>query len=274
VLAAREALVNRGGMPLAPRFGRLPIPLLLLVVAFGCRLHAQVTETPQTIEPGKFLLKVDALSLGLNPDSSASNQVRALGVGWALISAGITKDIDFELGTQLFVQDTYLKDNTNQTQSGIGEFTLRSKWTFWRDAASDESAALIPYVNLPNHSQVGGNGHTEGGLILPWATQISPGVTAGAMAEWDELRNVANTRYDTRLYTSAVIQAEVLGKLGAYAEATLATSTAGSASTWGSLNAGATLAASGNFQWDFEVGRVLGPSARSWVQTLRFRWKL
>jgi hypothetical protein len=259
-------------MPLSPW---LRLSLLLLGVAGSTlRLGAQVTETPQTIEPGKFLLRVDAISVGLNPDSSAANEVRALGVGWALISGGITQDVDFELGTQLFIQDTYQQGAANQTHSGIGEFTLRSKWTFWRDPSGDESAALIPYINLPTRSQVGGNGHTEGGLILPWAMKIGPGVTAGAMAEWDELRNVANTRYDARLYTSAVLSAEILGKLSGYGEATFATSTAGTSSTWGTLNGGATLAVSDNFQWDFEIGRVLGPSARAWVETLRFRWKL
>ena len=72
----------------------------------------------------------------------------------------------------------------------------------------------------------------------------------------------------------AVLQAKLAGKLGAYGEVTLATSTAGSATTWGTLNAGATLSVSSNFQWDFEVGRVLGPTAQSWVETLRFRWKI
>jgi hypothetical protein len=259
--------------PLPPRLIRSCL-LLLVAAAGGVRLAAQVTETPDTIPPGQFLLRVDAISAGLDPNSPAPNQARALGVAWPLLAGGITQDVDFEFGTQFFVQDTADLLGDNKTHSGIGEFTLRSKWTFWRDSDSQQAAALIPYVNLPTRSQVAGNGHTEGGLILPWAVQINPDVTAGAMAEMDELRNVANTRYETRLYASGVLQAKIAGKLGAYGEVTLATSTAGSATTWGTLNAGATLSASSNFQWDFEVGRVLGPTAQSWVETLRFRWKI
>lgn len=251
------------------------ILLCLLLGAFGLRLAGQVTETPQTIAPGKFLLRVDALSLGLDPDSPAPNEYRALGVGWALLSGGITNNLDFEVGTQVFVQDTYDQGaGANQTHSGIGDLSLRTKWTFWRDSTLDQAAAIIPYVNLPTHSEVGGDGHAEGGLILPWSMKMGPGLNGGAMAEIDELRNAANTRYDTRLYFSGVLQFDILGKLGGYTEATLATSTAGSSSSYGTLNAGATLSISSNFQWDYEIGKVLGPSASAWVQTLRFRWKL
>ena len=189
-----------------------------------------MTETPQTIDPGKFLLRVNALSLGVNPDSSAPNQYRALGLGWALLSAGITKDLDIETGTQIFVQDTYQYKGLNQTHSGIGDLSLRSKWTFWRGADYDEAAAVIPYVNLPINSTVTGNGMAEGGLIVPWSMQMGTAVKAGAMAEWDEVRNIANTRYETRLSGSGVLQFDVVGIVGVYGEATLATSTEGSSS--------------------------------------------
>ena len=48
--------------------------------------------------------------------------------------------------------------------------------------------------------------------------KMGPGLNAGAMAEVDELRNAANTRYDTRLYFSGVLQFDILGKLGGYAK--------------------------------------------------------
>jgi hypothetical protein len=145
---------------------------------------------------------------------------------------------------------------------------------FWQSSGQTDSLALIPYVTLPTRNQVGGSSHTEGGLIIPWETQLAPGLKAAAMAEVDELRNVADTRYDTRLYGSGLLQFNLLGKLGVYGEATFGSSTGGSSSSWGTLNAGATLSASNNFQWDYEIGRLIGPSATQWTQTLRFRWKL
>ena len=98
---------------------------------------------------------------------------------------------------------------------------LHSKWTFWNDPASGGAAAIIPYVVLPTNSSAVGDDSTEGGLILPWSMDIAAGTKAGAMFEWDELRNLANTRYDTRWYGSAYIKWALGEKFGAYAETTL-----------------------------------------------------
>jgi hypothetical protein len=51
-----------------------------------------------------------------------------------------------------------------------------------------------------------GNDSLEYGLIVPWSMDVAAGTKAGAMVEWDELRNEANTRYDTRWYGSAYMK--------------------------------------------------------------------
>src|SRR5580658_4225197 len=245
----------------------------LLAVACATRLRAQVTEFPQTIEPGGVLVRMDAISLGIQPDTSAPNQYRALGLGTTLVSAGITSTVDVEVGTQLFIRDTYSTGGEDHTESGIGDVLLQPKWTFWKEPSSGQEAAIIPYILLPTDSSAVGNDSLEYGLIVPWSINVAPGVTAGAMAEWDELRNVANTRYETRLYGSAYMKWDIQGKLAAYAEATLSDSTAGS-SFAGTMGAGATLSASKDFQWDFEASKVLGPGRNSWTEVIRFRWKI
>lgn len=262
-------------MPLVHRLPPArPLPFLLLALALAGRLPAQVTETPQTIEPGKVLVRMDAISLGIKPDSSEPNAYRALAVGSTVVSAGLTDSLDLEVGAQLFLRDTLQLQHSNRTQDGIGDVTFRSKWTFWRDPAQSQAAAVIPYVKIPTNSNGVGNNFTEGGIIVPWARKFGLGSSAGAMLEWDVARNAANTRYDSRWYTSGFLQWDLFGKLGAYAESTLSVSTAGTSSFSGTVNGGATLSISKNFQWDYEIGRVLGASASAWVQTLRFRWKL
>jgi Putative MetA-pathway of phenol degradation len=249
-------------------------PVMLAALALAPGLRAQVTETPKTIEPGSVLIRMDAISLGIQPDTSAPNQYKTLALGTTIVSAGITDSLDFEVGTQLFLRDTFSTSGQDETHSGIGDVSLRSKWAFWRDPSSNEEAAVIPYVMLPTHSSAVGNNSVQGGIILPWAREIAAGLKAGAMIEWDELRNVSNTRYDTRWYGSAVVQWDLGGKIGAYAEATLSASTAGSSSYTGTVGGGATLSVSRNFQWDYEISRVLGPGRNQWAQELRFRWKI
>jgi hypothetical protein len=247
---------------------------LLLALAFAPLLRSQVTETTQTIEPGGILLRVDAISLGINPDTSAPNQYKALALGTTILSAGLSNTVDLEFGTQFFLRDTFSQSGTDQTESGIGDVMIRPKWTFWRDPSSGQAAAIIPFVTLPTNSKAVGNDSVEGGVILPWSMDIAAGTKAAAMFEWDELRNVANTRYDTRWYGSAYLKWQLGTTLSAYAETTLSDSTAGSSTFAGTVGGGATLAVSHAFEWDLEVSKVLGPGRNAWTEVLRFRWKI
>jgi hypothetical protein len=275
VVTGPYAVPSLTRMPYTPRLKPAALaPLLILALAFAAGLRAQVTETTQTIEPGGVLLRMDALSLGIQPDTSAPNQYHALGLGTSILYAGLTDSIDMEIGTQLFLRDTFSQSGSDHTESGVGDVTLRPKWTFWRDPASGQAAAVVPYVMIPTDSKAVGNNSVQGGVIVPWSMDIAPGLKAAAMAEWDELRNVGNTRYDTRWYGSAYIKWDLGHTLGAYAEATLSDSTAGSSSFAGTMGAGATLSVSSHFEWDFEVSKVLGPGRNAWAEVLGFRWKI
>jgi hypothetical protein len=255
---------------------KLPAVLgsILLAVAGLPALRSQVTETPVTMAPGSILMRMDAISLGFEPDSAAPNQYRALALGTTLVSAGLTDSVDMEAGTQLFLRDTFNTSGMSKTDSGIGDFTFRTKWTFWKDAASGEEAAIIPYVVVPVNSSAVGNDSFEGGLILPWARDLGAGFKTEAMAEWDEFRNTSNTGYDTRWFGSADAKWNLGDTVGAYAEVTLSLSTAGASSDTGTLGGGATLSVSKNFQWDFEVSKVIGQGQNAWTEVLRFRWKI
>jgi len=233
-----------------------------------------VTEVPQTIEPGHVLMRMDAISFGIKPDTSEPNQYKALALGTTIVSAGITDTFDFEAGAQLFLRNTFATSGADHTDSGVGDVQLRAKWTFWSDPSSGEAAAVIPFVMVPVNSSAVGNNYTQGGIIIPWALQTPAGLKAGAMIELDELRNEANTRYDTRWYGSAYARWSLAHTASVYGEATLSASTEGSSSTTGTMGAGATLSISNNFEWDFEMSRVLGQGRNQWTQVLRFRWRI
>jgi hypothetical protein len=256
---------------------RLPLrlaALLTLVAASAPFLRSQVTETTQTIEPGGLVLRMDAISLGVDPDTSAPNQYRLLALGTTIVSAGLTDNWDVEFGTQLFLQKTFQTNGSDHTDSGIGDVTFRTKWTFWKDPSSSQAAAFVPYVSIPTGSTAIGTRSVEGGFIVPWSMDIAAGAKAAVMFEWDELRNVADTRYDTRWYASGYLKWELGSTLGAYTEATLSDSTAGSDTATGTFGGGATLSVSKSFIWDLEVSRVLGSGRSAWTEVLRFKWKI
>jgi hypothetical protein len=251
---------------------RLLSALAWLAVVVSLPLHAQVTETPQTIEPGKFFLRMDAVTVGVNRDTTATNQYTALGLAASMLSIGLTKSVDVQLGAQFFVRETYQYRGVRSTHSGWGDTSFRTKWTFWRDGQLDAAAAVIPYVKIPSKAMGIGNNHLEGGFIVPWAMKLGPGSEAGAMFQWDQLRNPANNGYDSHWFTSGFARQHLIGGFGAYAEATLSASSASASSFAGTLGGGVTFDFSKLFQADYGLSRGLGGSSTDWLGVVRLRW--
>jgi len=246
--------------------------VLLLLAATAGLLRAQVTETPQTIAPGKFYLRMDAVSVGINRDKLEPAKYTALGLASSILSVGVAQNVDVQFGAQFFVRETYQLRGARSTRSGWGDTSFRTKWTFWRDAATDQAAAVIPFIKSPSKVSGIGNNHVEGGVIVPWARQLGPGSAAGAMAEWDVLRNDANDGYDSRWFVSGFVRQHLVGGFGAYTEATFDISSSSSSSFVGTLGGGLTFDFSKAFQLDYGLSRGLGGRATDWMGVLRLRW--
>jgi len=245
---------------------------LSLLAVLALPLRAQVTDTPATVAPGKFFLRMDAVTVGVNRDSAEPNRFTALGLASSILSIGMTENVDVQVGAQFFVRQTYQYRGARSSRSGWGDTSLRTKWRFWRDDAGGAAAAVIPYVKLPSKTTGIGNNHVEGGVIVPWSKSLGPGSEAGAMAQWDLLRNDANDGYDSRWFASAYVRQHIVGGFGAYAESTLAVSSASSSSFAGTLGGGVTFDASKRFQLDYGLSRGLGGRATDWLNVLRLRW--
>ncbi len=246
--------------------------IALLLALTASALHAQVTETPQTIEPGKFFLRMDAVSVGINRDTLEPAKYTALGLASSILSVGVTRDVDVQFGAQFFVRETYQYQGDRSTRSGWGDTSVRAKWTFWRDVPGEAAAAVIPFVKIPSRATGVGNNHFEGGVIVPWAKSLGPGSEAGAMAEWDLVRNDANDGYDSRWFVSGFARQHIIGGIGAYAEATLSISSATASTFAGTLGGGVTFDFSKAFQLDYGLSRGLGGRATDWLSVLRLRW--
>ncbi|MBI5770000.1 MAG: transporter [Verrucomicrobia bacterium] len=246
--------------------------LLTALVFATAPLVAQVTETPTTIEPGKFFLRMDAVTVGVNRDTTEPNRYTALGLASSILSIGMTENTDVQVGAQFFVRSTYQFRGTRSSRSGWGDTSLRTKWRFWRDDKAGASAAVIPFVKIPSKASGIGNNHMEGGVIVPWLKTLGPGSEVGAMAEWDVVRNDNNDGYDSRWFASAYVRQHIVGGFGAYAESTLAVSSASSSSFAGSLGVGVTFDFTKRAQLDYGLSRGLGGRATDWVNVLRLRW--
>ena len=248
-------------------YGRRLIGLAAALLALAGR--AQVTETPETVRPGHFLLKMDALSIATNLHDSAGGSYSAVAVATTFLSAGLTDNLDVQVGAQMFLSQKYEQGAFTDRNSGFGDLYFRTKWVFWRDNRS--AVAVMPFVRLPTSTGDVGKRGLQGGVIVPWLTNLPGGGDFRAMGEWDYVRNDADNGYDAFWSASAAFEQPLTGLLELYAEITAGKSSGGA--PWaGTLGGGVQVHLSSLFWWDFAVYRGLSRGAPGWNPVVRLNW--
>jgi hypothetical protein len=244
----------------------IPTGLALLLLA-AVSSHAQITEWPETVKPGRFLLEMDALSLSV--DKEPGYKYTAFGAAKTFLTTGLADNWDIQVGAELFFKQKLETSGFTESDSGVGDVYVRTKWRFYEAAGS--AVAIMPYIKLPTSSAGVGSDSLEGGLILPWTTELPGAFKIRAMAELDFLRNDADDGYDSYWYASMAITRPLTSALGLYGEATLGKSTGGK-SAEGLLGLGATLHVSDNTWWDYAMYKGISSSAPDWTHVLRLNW--
>ena len=271
---ADGALPARPGRPRRAAFGSIPALLLVALGVGAASLGAQVTENPLTVSPGHYLLRVDALSLQLKDSQPEPDGTRVSGqvVGATFLTAGLAPRFDLQIGLEPFVRDRLRAGAEDHTDSGVGAVYLRPKWTFWSDAEWETLAAVMPYVKLPTHSGGVGRKAPEAGVIVPWSMALDHGYRAGAMTEWDLVRNDADDGYDSRWFNSLVLQGDLSRTSGLYLEGTLAFDSAGFARTEAALGIGWTVETADGVELDFAFYGGLTRATPRLNPEIRLRW--
>lgn len=252
-----------------PRIVRL---VLLLAVGAVTPLRAQFAETPITVEPGRFLAEIDGIRLSVDRPQEGGPKITALAVASTLLTAGITQRVDIQFGADFYVRRTVELKGFSDSRSGVGDLYFRTKWNFWRDAATGGAAAVIPYVIIPTANSLGGSKAVQGGVIVPWEMKPSEGFTAGANFAWDVVRNDADDGYDSNFTLNGIAQQQITKSLTAYAETAFSASSAGVSLWQGRAGAGLLLQVTKHVQLDYEVVRGLNRRATDWEHVLRVNW--
>lgn len=233
---------------------------------------AQVTETPQTVAPGKLVVEMDGLSLGLDRHRDDGGRFTGLALAGTLVSAGLTDSLDLQAGATLLVRQTFDVGGLRRTQTGLGDLVFRAKWKCWSDDKAGAAVAVMPYVKVPSNTGGVGNDAVEGGIIFPWELSLPGGAVAGAMLQWDLARNDADNGYDSRWLATGFVQQKLTAAFSVYGEATLAADAAGWSRRTGSLGAGVIWQFSKVVQFDYELLRGLNRAATDWTHVFRINW--
>lgn len=254
-----------------------PRPLVVLVrlaalvwssLATSVALPAQMTEVPATVAPGSFLLETDALSLVV--DREGREKYSALAVGNVLLTTGITRNWDVQVGAQLFIRQRYEDGSFDERTSGVGDVYVRTKWRFLEN--DFVSMAILPYAKIPTNSGGVGNKHVEGGLALPWETYLFGGfLTLNSMIDLSVVRNAADDGYEGYLFASSAATKQLTKFLALYAE--LNASRAPSSAPWqATLGVGAYVTVSDALSWDVALYRGLNRNAPDWNPVIRLNY--
>ncbi|MBM3866410.1 MAG: transporter [Verrucomicrobia bacterium] len=252
---------------------RRPLSSLLLSCALclaGFPLAAQVTESPHTVAPGRVLLEVDGVRLAVGRDGADGGTLDALAVGSTLLTTGLTRSLDLQVGVDLFLRQSVSLGGQRDSDAGFGDVRLRTKWTFWRLDSGAAALALIPYVRLPTSTAGLGSERMDGGLILPWASTGPAGVVTGAMLHWNSASSADGRRYQWS--GAAYARRDLFRLLSAYAEVTLAAASGAWAAREGTVGAGALLRPWDGLEIDYQIQRGLNRRAPDWIHSLRFNW--
>jgi hypothetical protein len=251
---------------------RIP-PLAVLGLMACAPLAAQVTESPHTIAPGKVLVEVDGVRLSLDRADAAGNTYDVTALASTIVSAGLTRNVDLQVGLDFFIRESFTIRGRDDHHSGLGDVSFRTKWTFWRDEKRGAALALLPYVKVPTGSSAVAGKAVEGGLIVPWEMDAGAGLKTGAMFQWDVIRNDADNGYDARWLLSGFVERALSSTISVYGETMFTAQSTGSSNWTGQVGAGVLWRLSSRLVLDYELQRGLNRRAAKWEHTWRANWE-
>ena len=156
------------------------------------------TESPFTVDAGRY--QIEASLFDYRRDSGAETFT----YGQINLKAGLTHNIDLQAVIDL-------RTEAAGDWTTFGDLTLRLKYNIWGNDGGDTALALMPYVTAPTRSA-----EWEGGIIIPWATQLTDDVSLGLQGQFDIVHD--GDDYETQFLFTAVIGYPIIGNLGGYTE--------------------------------------------------------
>lgn len=187
-----------------------PVPAELLRPLSADR--PDTTESPYTVDAGHVQIESSVFDWVRDGDDDT------LTIAPTNFKIGLLHNLDIQ-----FVIDPYVREDADDTQvdgvnDGIGDSQIRLKINVWGNDSGRTAMAVMPFIKLPTADKPLGKGEVEGGLILPFAVDVTEGMSLGLMAEFDSVYDGDDNDHDLEFVQTAVLGFDLTQRIGAFVE--------------------------------------------------------
>lgn len=153
---------------------------------------------PFTVEPGRFQLEIEPLNYRYDrhdPDRAAE-RVQGFEVP-VLLKLGVWAHTDVQIGFDAFVweqTDDFAAGESDRSR-GFGNIELRVKHNLWGNDRGSSAFAVMPFVALPTHRHGLDSRAVQGGVMLPYAVELTDQVAVEWTPSFAAVRNSDDAAY-------------------------------------------------------------------------------
>jgi len=209
------------------------------------------TESPYTVDAGAVQIEASIVDYAENGDEDA----------WTFAQTNLKVGLLNSVDIQFVFTPLVVRNDGAQSQSETGDTQIRLKINLWGNDSGTTALAIMPFIKLPTASGSLDNDRAEGGVIFPFAIEITDGIGIGLMFETDFVYDALDDDYDAEFVTTGVIGFDITTRTGVYIEGIGISSTDSDVQFRGILGLGATYELTKNMVLDAGVNIGLSGSS-------------
>lgn len=177
-----------------------------------------ITETPFTVDAGRFQFEFDAFNIYRQPLSSNRKRTDLLFLN-GIAKAGITDFMDLEVlfSVHQWQIPDFVEDKDNRVRRGFGDVGIRAKINLVGNSHENWGIALMPSILLPSPERVS-DGLYIPGLTLIWEKSLPNGFDIGGQFEYFSLLNRELRFQESEYWATLVLGKDFAKKWSAFVE--------------------------------------------------------
>jgi hypothetical protein len=210
------------------------------------------TESPYTVDAGHFQIETD---LAFVTSDKSDQGIRTTSTSFVAsnLKVGLTNNIDLQaIISPSISQRTETPSGTDRVY-GRGDTLIRVKFNLIGNDSGDWALGVMPFVQLPSHTNELGSDRVEGGVILPVAIGLPGDWDLGTMAQFNWAKNSQDDQMHGEYVGTVTVGHEIWGDLAGYLEFFSQHSDESGAKWIATIDTGLTYGATPNVQLDMGV---------------------